>query len=77
MDTFARALLVADKILSESDFLKLRKQRYESFDSGKGKEFEEGKLKIEDLRTIARSQGEPKTTSGKQEMYEQLINQYI
>lgn len=77
MDTFARALLTAERILKESDFLKLRKQRYSSFDTGKGMEFEEGKLKLEDLRTIALAKGEPKTTSGKQEMYEQLINQYI
>jgi xylose isomerase len=77
MDTFARAFMVADRILKESDFLKLRKQRYESFDSGKGKEFEDGRLKLEELRTIALAEGEPKITSGKQEMYEQLINQYI
>jgi xylose isomerase len=69
--------MVADKILKESDFLKLREKRYSSFDSGKGKEFENGILKLEDLRTIAHSQGEPKITSGKQEMYEQLINQFI
>jgi xylose isomerase len=77
MDTFARALTVADRILKESDFLSFRKQRYASFDSGKGKEFETGKLNLEDLRIIAHSQGEPKIVSGKQEMYEQLINQYI
>ena len=77
MDTFARGLTVADRILKESDFLKIRKQRYSSFDAGQGKEFEDGKLKLEDLRSIAKSEGEPKITSGKQEMYEQLINQYI
>ena len=77
MDTFARALIIADRILQESDFLKLRKNRYASFDSGKGKEFEEGKLNLDDLRSIALSEGEPATTSGKQEMYEQLINMYI
>jgi xylose isomerase len=77
MDTFARALIIADKILKESDFLKLRTQRYSSFDSGKGKDFEDGKLKLEDLRNIVVSQGEPVVTSGKQEMYEQLINMYI
>jgi xylose isomerase len=77
MDTFARGLMVADRILKESDFLKLRAQRYASFDAGKGKEFEEGKLTLEDLRTIAKSQGEPAAISGKQEMFEQLINQYI
>jgi len=77
MDTFARSLVVADRILRESDFLTLRKQRYASFDSGKGKEFAEGKLSLDDLRSIALQAGEPKLTSGKQEMYEQLLNQYI
>ena len=77
MDTFARALTIADRILKESNFLDLRKNRYKSFDTGNGKDFEDGKLKLEDLRTIAHAGGEPKITSGKQEMYEQLINQYI
>jgi xylose isomerase len=77
MDTFARALIIADRILRESDFLKLRKNRYASFDAGKGKEFEDGKLKLDDLRTITLSEGEPATSSGKQEKYEQLINMYI
>lgn len=77
MDTFARALVVADNILRESDFLNLRKQRYSSFDAGKGKEFEDGKLKLEDLREIALQMGEPEIRSGKQEMFEQLITQYI
>ena len=77
MDTFARGLMVADRILKDSDFLKLRAQRYASFDNGKGKEFEEGKLTLDDLRTIARSEGEPAAISGKQEMYEQLISQFI
>jgi xylose isomerase len=77
MDVFARALLVANKILTESDYLKLRKNRYASFDSGKGADFEAGKLSLEDLREIAREVGEPKQISGKQEMLEQLINWYI
>lgn len=77
MDVFARALIIADKILKESDYLKMRKDRYASFDNGKGAEFEKGKLKLEDLRTYAKANGEPKVTSGKQELYEQLINLYI
>jgi xylose isomerase len=77
MDTFARALVIADKILKDSDYLKLRKLRYESFDKGKGKDFEKGKLTLEKLRDIAKELGEPKQTSGKQEMLEQLINMYI
>jgi xylose isomerase len=77
MDTFARALVTADKILTESNYLEMRKQRYASFESGKGLEFEQGKLKLEDLYKIAQEVGEPKQISGKQELYEQLINLYI
>jgi len=77
MDAFARALLIANDILEKSDFKKMRTQRYASFDTGKGKEFEDGKLSLEDLRAYAIATGEPKQISGKQELYEQLINMYI
>jgi xylose isomerase len=77
MDTFARALVIADKILKESDYLKLRKKRYGSFDKGAGKDFEKGKLTLEKLREIASEIGEPETRSGKQELFEQLINMYL
>ncbi len=77
MDVFARALVVADNILKNSDLLEMRKKRYASFDSGKGAEFESGKLSLEDLREFAKVAGEPTLTSGKQELYEQIINLYI
>jgi xylose isomerase len=77
MDTFARALIVADNILQKSDFKKIREERYASFDSGKGKDFEEGKLSLEDLRAYAIENGEPATISGKQEYLENIINRYI
>lgn len=77
MDTFARALVIAEKILKDSDYLKLRKKRYASFDKGPGKDFEKGKLTIEKLRDLAHEIGEPETRSGKQELYEQLINMYL
>ena len=77
MDTFARALLIADKVLNESDYLKMRKKRYESFDKGAGKDFEKGKLTLEKLSDIAADLGEPVKKSGKQELYEQLINMYL
>ncbi len=77
MDVFARSLVIADKILRESDYLKFRKNRYASFDAGKGAEFEAGKLNLEGLYAYAKEAGEPKQTSGKQEMLEQLINNYI
>ncbi len=77
MDAFARALLIANEILENSAYLELRKKRYSSFDSGKGKEFETGKLTLEDLRAHALATGEPKVTSGKQELYENLLNEFI
>jgi xylose isomerase len=77
MDAFARALIVADNILQKSPYKKFRKDRYASYDSGKGKEFEDGKLSLEDLRQFAISSGEPAQISGKQEWLENLINQYI
>jgi xylose isomerase len=77
MDAFARALVVADNILQKSTYKKFRRERYASFDSGKGKEFENGTLKLEDLRELALANGEPKQTSGRQEWLENIINQYI
>jgi len=77
MDVFARSLVIADKILNESDYTKLRAERYASFNSGKGAEFEAGKLSLTDLYAIAKQVGEPKAISGKQELLESLINLYI
>jgi xylose isomerase len=76
-DTFARALLIADKIITSSPYEKLRKERYASFDSGKGKDFEDGKLNLQDLYKIAQENGELSLKSGKQELFENIINQYI
>lgn len=77
MDAFARGVLIASDVLEKSDYKKLRKARYASYDSGKGADFEQGKLKLEDLRAHALEVGEPKQISGQQEMYENIINQYI
>ena len=76
-DTFARALLTADKIITSSPYEKLRKERYSSFDTGKGKDFAEGKLNLKDLYDIANQNGELALQSGKQELFENIINQYI
>ncbi len=77
MDVFARALLVSEKILKETDYKKLRKNRYASFDSGDGARYEKGELNLEDLRAIAEKTGEPKMISGKQELFEQIISASI
>jgi xylose isomerase len=77
MDAFARALIIADNVLQQSDYRKYRKERYASYDSGKGKSFEEGKLSLEDLREYALQEGEPAVKSGRQEYLENLINRFI
>jgi len=77
MDVFARSLLTAEKILNESDYKKIRKQRYISFDSEAGVRFEKGELKLEELRELAIKNGEPKQISGKQELFEQILSTNI
>ncbi len=77
MDAFARALIIADNVLQRSEYKKIRTERYASFDAGKGKEFEEGKLSLEDLRNHAIESGEPAVKSGKQEYLENIINRFI
>ena len=76
-DTFARALITADNIINSSPYKKLRQQRYASFDSGKGLDYEKGNLNLKDLYEIALDNGELKLQSGKQELFENIINQYI
>lgn len=77
MDAFARAAITAEKVLEKSNYKKFREDRYASFDSGKGKEYEEGKLTLEDLREYALANGEPKQISGKQEWLENMVNHFI
>ena len=76
MDAMARALESAAALLNESPYCKMLSDRYASFDSGKGKEFEEGKLTLEDVVAYAKQNGEPKQVSGKQELYEAIVNMY-
>lgn len=77
MDSFARAFITADKILQQSEFKKFRQERYASFDSRAGKEFEQRNLSLEDLRQYAIENGEPEMRSGRQEWLENIINRYI
>ncbi len=77
MDAFARAFEITHDLLDNSRFIDLRKKRYASFDSGAGAKFEQGELTLGDLRDLAMKLGEPSMISGKQELYESIINQYI
>ena len=76
MDAMARALLSAVEVLEKSPYKKMLADRYASFDGGKGKEFEEGDLSLEDIVAYAKTQPEPSQTSGKQELYEAIVNMY-
>ncbi len=77
MDAFARGLIVADRILADPRMKQLRQGRYASFDEGDGKRFEAGELGLADLRNIAVASGEPEQISAKQELVENLINDYL
>ncbi|WP_454828040.1 xylose isomerase [Pseudoxanthomonas wuyuanensis] len=77
MDAFARGLEVAHALLTGSPWEQWRKDRYASFDSGAGRDFEAGRLSLADLHGLALAQGEPAQASGKQERYENLLNQYL
>lgn len=77
MDAMARALEVAAEILEKSPVEKMRAERYASFDSGEGKRFEKGQLTLEEVVEYAKTKGEPKAISGKQELYETIVNMYI
>ncbi|MBO7467433.1 MAG: xylose isomerase [Bacteroidaceae bacterium] len=76
MDAMARALEAAAKLLEESPYKKMVADRYASFDAGEGKKFENGELSLEDLVAYAKKNGEPAQTSGKQELYEAIVNMY-
>ena len=76
MDAMAHALESAAAILNESPIPAMIKERYSSFDKGIGKDFEDGKLTLEQVVAYGRKVGEPKQTSGKQELYEAIVNMY-
>ncbi|MDH5379515.1 MAG: xylose isomerase [Cyclobacteriaceae bacterium] len=77
MDVFARSLLIADKVLNNTDYRNIVKGRYSSFDAGKGKDFENGKLSLTDLYSYSKDKGESPLQSGKQELLENIINNCI
>ena len=76
MDAMARAFMNAVAILEESELPKMKKERYASFDAGIGKDFEDGKLTLEQVYEYGKKNGEPKQTSGKQEKYETIVALY-
>ncbi|ATS21045.1 MULTISPECIES: xylose isomerase [Xanthomonas] len=76
MDAFARGLEVANALLTSSPLEQWRAERYASFDSGAGADFAAGKTTLADLAKHAAGNA-PQQISGRQEAYENLINQYL
>jgi xylose isomerase len=78
MDAFARGLKTAAAIRQDGRLDAFLKNRYSSWDSGVGAKIEQGKATLRDLQRYALKLGEVKTnTSGRQEMLENLINEFI
>ncbi len=77
MDTFAMGLEVAYRLIHDAKLPEMKKTRYSSYDAGDGAAFEQGKLTLEDLAAIAAKSPEPKQASGKQELYENIVNRYV
>lgn len=77
MDTFAKALIAAHAILENGEYVRMKRERYSSFDRGNGKKFENGSLSLRELRQLALKNGEPAQISGKQEYLENLLNKFV
>jgi len=77
MDTLARGLIIADRMLQSSDYPALRRARYASYDDGDGARFERGELSLDALAGLAEQLGEPELISGKQELFESIVNRHI
>ncbi len=77
MDTFARGLIIADKIISDGEFDQFVNERYESYTKGIGKQIVDGEVGFEELEAYAMSLKEIKNTSGRQELLETILNSYI
>ena len=76
MDAMAHALESAAEIMQQSPIPQMLRDRYASFDSGAGKRFEDGLMTFEEAYEHGKQVGEPKQTSGKQELYEAIVNMY-
>jgi xylose isomerase len=77
MDTFARALLVADRILTDGAFDQFVAERYAGWKSEMGVRILKGRSSLQELERWVKRNGEPKLPSGRQEMLENLLNTYL
>ena len=77
IDLFAKSLLITQKIIEDSDYTSMLKNRYSSFESDLGKKFTNRELTLKQMNSYAKKIDEPNLKSGRQEFFENLINRYI
>lgn len=77
MDAMARALKIASAIQKDGRIDEIKQARYASFNSGIGAKVEAGEASLESLSEYALQNGEPQLASGRQELIENIINEYI
>jgi xylose isomerase len=77
MDVFARALIIADRIIKDGVIGGIVANRYAGFSKGYGADVMKGKSSLEKLEKVILEKGEPVMQSGRQEMIENIINQYL
>ena len=74
---FALGLEKAAALIEDGRIDALVKERYASFAEGKGAEFAAGKMTMESLAALAESYDTVHPASGKQELYENILNEVI
>jgi xylose isomerase len=77
MDAFARGLKIAAQMIKDGKFRKMLKARYAGWDKGIGRKIEKGKTSLGQLEGYALRKGEPRLQSGRQELLENILNEYI
>ena len=77
MDTFAKGLRVAAKLIEDKVFENIIEERYISYKSGIGKEIVDGKVGLKELADYALKLDGVKNKSGRQERIETILNNYI
>lgn len=75
MDIFARGLEKAVQLIEDRRIPSMLKERYASFETGNGKAFAEGKLTLDQVASLAKPYEQVAKTSGRQELYENILNQ--
>lgn len=77
MDTFARALKIADQIIQDGRLDELMRLRYASWDSELGRSIEAGNASMAELEAHALKTNVQSIDSGRQELIENLLNGYF